>query len=228
MKMNLKASLSNLLTNKYVLNIVFFVSLLNVIGYVIYRNYDAVIYFILIGLTMAYFSKNMIIILGVPLILVNLFSMGKRKIYEGLENKVTPGEKAVENEKEFADIVVSASDSKSDIKSNSNSDKDKTVEGTEKFEVGRKKGQYNIDYASTIEDAYDDLNKIIGGDGIQRLTEDSQRLMQQQQQLAKAMEGMAPLIEKMAPMLQGAQSMLNSVGGGENLSKVVEGLQKKM
>ena len=222
--MNLKASLSNLLTNKYVLNIVFFVSLLNVIGYVIYRNYDAVIYFILIGLTMAYFSKNMIIILGVPLILVNLFSMGKRKIYEGLQ--VTSGEKT-----DIAGIASdgkSDSDSNSDSKSASKSDKDKKVEGTEKFEVGRKKGQYNIDYASTIEDAYDDLNKIIGGDGIQRLTEDSQRLMKQQQQLAEAMKGMGPLIEKMAPMLEGAQSMLNSVGGGEYLSKVVEGLKKKM
>lgn len=219
MNMNLRASLSSLLTNKYVLNIVFFVSVLNVIGYVIYRNYEAVTYFVLIGLTMAYFSKNMIIILGVPLILVNLFSMGKRKVYEGLENKVTPGEKAVEDQKEFADVagIANVSETKED-----------DVKGKEKFEVGRKKGQYNIDYASTIEDAYDDLNKIIGGEGIQRLTADSQRLMQQQQQLAKAMEGMGPLIEKMAPMLEGAQSMLKSVGGGESLSKVVEGLKKKV
>jgi hypothetical protein len=170
----------------------------------------------------------MIIILGVPLILVNLFSMGKRKMYEGLENKVTPGEKAVENEMEFADVAGIANVSSDSASKSDKSDKDKKVEGTEKFEVGRKKGQYNIDYASTIEDAYDDLNKIIGGDGIKKLTEDSQRLMKQQQQLAEAMEGMGPLIEKMAPMLQGAQSMLNSVGGGENLSKVMEGLQKKM
>jgi len=222
MKMNLKASLSNLLTNKYVLNVVFFVSVLNLIGYVMYRNYDAVTYFVLIGLMMAYFSKNMIIILGVPLILVNLFSLGKRKVYEGLENKVSPGEKAVENQKEFDD-VVSASNSIKDTKEDE-------VKGKEKFEVGRKKGQYNIDYASTIEDAYDDLNKIIGGEGIQKLTEDSQRLMKQQQQLAKAMEGMGPLIEKMAPMLQGAQNMLKSVGGGaeDSLSKVVDDLKKKM
>jgi hypothetical protein len=219
MNMNLKASLSSLLTNKYLLNIVFFVSVLNVIGYVIYRNYEAVTYFVLIGLTMAYFSKNMIIILGVPLILVNLFSMGKRKVYEGLENKVTPDEKAVENQKEFADVAGIA---------NVSEKKEDDVKGKEKFEVGRKKGQYNIDYASTIEDAYDDLNKIIGGEGIQKLTADSQRLMKQQQQLAKAMEGMGPLIEKMAPMLEGAQSMLKSVGGGESLSKVVEGLKKKM
>ena len=221
MNMNLRASLSSLLTNKNVLNIVFFVSVLNVIGYVIYRNYEAVTYFVLIGLTMAYFSKNMIIILGVPLILVNLFSMGKRKVYEGLENKVTQDEKAVEDQKEFADVAGIAN-------VNVSEKKEDDVKGKEKFEVGRKKGQYNIDYASTIEDAYDDLNKIIGGEGIQRLTADSQRLMKQQQQLAKAMEGMGPLIEKMAPMLEGAQSMLKSVGGGENLSKVVEGLKKKM
>jgi len=218
--MNLRASLSSLLTNKYVLNIVFFVSVLNVIGYVIYRNYEAVTYFVLIGLTMAYFSKNMIIILGVPLILVNLFSMGKKKVYEGLENKVTPDEKAVEDQNEFADVVSASASDKGT--------KEDDVKGKEKFEVGRKKGQYNIDYASTIEDAYDDLNKIIGGEGIQKLTADSQRLMKQQQQLAKAMEGMGPLIEKMAPMLEGAQSMLKSVGGGESLSKVVEGLKKKM
>ena len=220
MNMNLRASLSSLLTNKYVLNIVFFVSVLNVIGYVIYRNYEAVTYFVLIGLTMAYFSKNMIIILGVPLILVNFFLMGKRTVYEGLENKVTPDEKAVEDEKEFADVVSASASDKGT--------KEDDVKGKEKFEVGRKKGQYNIDYASTIEDAYDDLNKIIGGDGIQRLTADSQRLMKQQQQLAKAMEGMGPLIEKMAPMLQGAQDMLKNVGGGENLSNVVESLKKKM
>ena len=220
MNINLRASLSSLLTNKYVLNIVFFVSVLNVIGYVIYRNYEAVTYFVLIGLTMAYFSKNMIIILGVPLILVNFFLMGKRTVYEGLENKVTPDEKAVEDEKEFADVVSASASDKGT--------KEDDVKGKEKFEVGRKKGQYNIDYASTIEDAYDDLNKIIGGDGIQRLTADSQRLMKQQQQLAKAMEGMGPLIEKMAPMLQGAQDMLKNVGGGENLSNVVESLKKKM
>ena len=55
----------------------------------------------------------------------------------------------------------------------------------ESFEVGRAKrgGGYNIDYASTIEDAYDELNKIIGGDGIQKLTGDTQNLMKQQMQL---------------------------------------------
>ena len=135
-------------------------------------------YFVLVGLLVAYFSKNMTIILGVPLILVNFFSIGKKKIFEGLENKVTAEEEDVENAKEFEDVAEIAG--VEDV--TEGEVKGKTAE---KFEVGRKKGQYNIDYASTIEDAYDDLNKIIGGDGIKKLTDDSQRLMKQQLQLAE-------------------------------------------
>ncbi len=221
MNMNLNASISKFITNTYVLNIVFFVSILNILGYVIYRNYDAVMYFVLVGMLVAYFSKNMTLILGIPLILVNLFSIGKRKVYEGLENKVTAGEEAEEDEKE-----LDAVDSIEKPKEGFEDEDEKTVKGktAEKFEVGRKKGQYNIDYASTIEDAYDDLNKIIGGDGMKKLTDDSQRLMQQQVQLAKAMESIGPLVEKMAPMLESAQDMFSKVGGGGvNLQEIVAG-----
>ena len=60
-----------------------------------------------------------------------------------------------------------------------------------------------IDYAATVEDAYEDLNKILGGDGIKRLTDDTQRLMGQQIQLADAMKSMTPLLEQAKGMLQG-------------------------
>jgi hypothetical protein len=229
--MNLNPSILRFITNKYVLNIVFFVSILNILGYVIYRNYDAVMYFVLVGMLVAYFSKNMTLILGIPLILVNLFSIGKRKVYEGLENKVTAGEEDEENKKELADVAGIeglTSEKKQSTEGFKDEEDEKKVTGktAEKFEVGRKKGQYNIDYASTIEDAYDDLNKIIGGDGMKKLTDDSQRLMQQQVQLAKAMESIGPLVEKMAPMLQSAQDMFGKVGGapgGIDLQAMVGG-----
>ena len=245
MNMNLNASISKFITNTYVLNIVFFVSILNIMGYVIYRNYDAVLYFVLVGMLVAYFSKNMTLILGIPLILVNLFSIGKRKVYEGLEKMNSDEEVEKENEEELnaVDSMEEPSQEKKTIKSKSTvtenfeDDDEKPVKGktAEKFEVGRKKGQYNIDYASTIEDAYDDLNKIIGGDGMKKLTEDSQRLMKQQQQLAKAMESIGPLVEKMAPMLQSAQDMFSSVGGasgngapgGIDLSKILNNGKKE-
>jgi hypothetical protein len=184
----------------------------------------------------AYFSKNMTLILGIPLILVNLFSIGKRKVYEGLTKMVSEEAESEENEEELdaIDSIEKPSESTKIIKSTSTvtenfeDESDKKVIGktAEKFEVGRKKGQYNIDYASTIEDAYDDLNKIIGGDGMKKLTEDSQRLMKQQQQLAEAMQSIGPLVEKMAPMLESAQSMFSSVGGspgGIDLKAIVDG-----
>ena len=83
--------------------------------------------------------------------------------------------------------------------------------------VGRKKnkGSYNIDYASTVEDAYDELNKIIGSDGVKRLTADTQGLMKQQIQLTEAMSEMQPMIDQMGPLMDRVQTMM----GGLNMLK---------
>ena len=81
------------------------------------------------------------------------------------------------------------------------------------FENGRKKhDKYNIDYASTIEDAYDELNNILGSDGIQRLTSDTQKLMNQQMQLAEAMKGMGPMVESLSPMVEQLKGMMGDNG----------------
>jgi hypothetical protein len=70
------------------------------------------------------------------------------------------------------------------------------------FETGRRKTRgNNIDYAATMEDAYDDLNNILGSDGIQRLTADTQNLIKQQVQLARAVENMTPMLNSLTPMV---------------------------
>lgn len=53
-----------------------------------------------------------------------------------------------------------------------------------------------IDYASTIEHAYDNLNNMLGSDGIKGLTNDSKALMEQQQVLMKSIGDMEPFLEK--------------------------------
>jgi hypothetical protein len=98
----------------------------------------------------------------------------------------------------------------------------------EDFEVGRRKnGAAKIDYASTIEDAYDDLNKILGSDGIKRLTDDTQGLMKQQMQLAKSMEGMGPLIEGIKPMIEQMNGMMKNMDGKEGLGPIMD-IAKKL
>lgn len=247
--MKLNATISKLLTNNLLLKVIFVISILNIIGYLFYGNINAVIIFILIGGLVKYFSKNMIIILAIPLLLVNLFMLGQYKnnrTFEGMENNTTTdtttqseidkknilsdkeNNKKLEKDKNTDKINVSTTDNKESSELNKKietvADK-KTTD--EPFEVGRKKTKNNIDYASTIEDAYDELNKIIGSDGIKKLTGDTQNLMQQQLQLAEAMKGMQPLIqnmgplmESMGPMLQQAQGLMGA--GGVNMANLAK------
>jgi hypothetical protein len=100
---------------------------------------------------------------------------------------------------------------------------DSSATTDESFEVGRSKKNsngYNVDYASTIEDAYDELNKILGSDGIKRLTGDTQKLMKQQLQLAESMKGMQPLIAGMAPLMEQAKGLLGNMGENGNLNNL--------
>ena len=241
--MKLNSNVSNFLTNKWVLKIVAFLALLNVIGYTVTGNFNNVIYFIVIAVLVRYFSKNMTIVLGVPLIFVNLISL-KGNMREGLENNADPSGNNTNSQKNNQQTKINNL-----VKNNSNKPDPKTGQGLvmqplenqednagnddtnnaaqttggeqQGFEPGRRKNRgYDIDYATTVEDAYDQLNNILGSDGIKRLTDDSQKLMTQQMQLAEAMKGMGPLIKQMSPMLESLKGMMGE--GKEGLGGIMD------
>jgi hypothetical protein len=68
-----------------------------------------------------------------------------------------------------------------------------------------------INYASTIKDAYSNLNEIIGSEGIKKLTADTQKLMAEQMKLAESMKNIEPLINGFAPILDKAHGLLGSI-----------------
>ena len=72
-----------------------------------------------------------------------------------------------------------------------------------------------IDAAATVEDAYDDLNKILGGEGMKNLTKDTQSLVSQQKDLTEAMKSMGPLVQQ-------ASSMMNQMGGKDGLGSMLK------
>ena len=238
--MNFNAAVNNFLTNKMVLNVVSFIALLNVIGYAVMGKFNNVLFFIVLAILVKYFSKNMIIILGVPLIAVNLLSLKSGSIFEGLENKddKKPTEEDNENKKHLDKAMDDKKKQQPPMLPGTEHPNEKEQNGgvvssnvktDESFEVGRKKSASSkIDYAATIEDAYDELNKILGSDGIKRLTSDTQGLMKQQSDLAKSMEAMTPLIESIMPMAEKAQKMMESMESGNgSLGSVME-MAKKM
>ena len=168
----------------------------------------------------------MIIVLGIPLIFVNLFNIKNISYTEVMENNKQSSQKEILNKalddkkKQETPIVVPTDGGV--VSSN-------VADEKSGFEVGRRKnGGSKIDYATTIEDAYDQLNQILGSDGVKSLTTDTQKLMNQQMELAKSMEAMTPLIKGIMPMAEKAQEMMKSMDTGSGgLGSVME-IAKKM
>jgi hypothetical protein len=179
--MKLNSAMSKFLTNKWVLNIVAFLALFNVMGYIVMGNLNSVLYFIVIAVLIRYFSKNMTIVLGVPLIIVNLLSI-RHGLFEGMES----GTVNLENKQEEINKMVKKNNSNNSsavidgpvtdtpdavAESDTNTDNAAQTTGGEQqgFESGRRKNKgNNIDKPATIEDAYDEVNNILGSDGISK------------------------------------------------------------
>jgi hypothetical protein len=217
----------SLLKNKMVLNVIFVIAVLNILGYLAMGNFEAVTLFILVGGLTYFFSKNMIIVLGIPLIIANLYGMRFRSFegFEGKERLATlmkkKEEELTEEEKteleklkkeEAATLTKKEEEASTKVDNLLNDLVDKKDETAAEsgFEVGRKKGSSKIDYATTVEDAYADLNKILGGDGIKKLTADTQGLLEQQAQLTKAMGNLGPMMKNMKPMMDNMSSLMEN------------------
>ena len=245
---------SKLLTNKYFLYFIVFLAISNVLGYLVTNKLNAVIFFALICLLMANFSKNMVVILIVAIVATNLLMVNSR-MREGLENasdsQLTDAQKQEIQTQVEADVqaiknkrastgaapvttdatTTDATDTTTDTTSNTNANdlkakvqakkasstsattSDVTDEGFAPAGVGasgNKRGAIGgpakpsrIDYATTLEDAYDNLDKILGSGGMQNLSADTEKLMNQQKKLFEAMNTMMPLVSKAQDMLQG-------------------------
>ena len=86
--------------------------------------------------------------------------------------------------------------------------------GNKRGAIGGPMKASRIDYSTTLEQAYENLDKMIGGDGLQNLSADTERLMNQQQKLFGAVEKMLPMIDKAQGMIQGLDmTKINSLIG---------------
>lgn len=195
-------AVSKVLENKYVLYFVFFLALTNLFGYMLLGNVQAIIFFILAGFVCSYFTKNMILIISIPIVLTSVLMVGQ-KVKESFQNKDEKEKKSTSE-----DVVYPMDDETQETNEDSMIDLDSAQMGSSDGKVDESmttmyKKNNRVDYASTIEDAYSDLNNILGGDGIKNLTSDTQKLMNQQLQLADAMKSMTPLLESAKGLLQG-------------------------
>ena len=82
--------LHELQTNPTARLVVIILSALNIIGYLVIGNTQFVLYFTLVALIVRMFSTNLVLVLGVPLLFVNMMA-------SGLKEGITSSQKKIDN-----------------------------------------------------------------------------------------------------------------------------------
>ena len=88
-------------------------------------------------------------------------------------------------------------------------------------------GGKRIDYAATLEMAYDNLDKMLGNKGMQGLTQETSKLAKQQKGLMESLKGMAPIMQNAKATLESMNlpeinkmaSMMQNINQGKRAQK---------
>ena len=213
--------MNNLLKNKVVLYIVFSFAVSNLFGYILVGNLEAVIGFVLIGYITTFFSKNMIIVMLSAMLLTNfLVASQNNNIQEGMDYD---GKEKKENK---LPKKKSKKDDDEDVLIIDNEVTKKLVNGGQEAENGvvveKAKGG-KINYAETLEEAYDNLDKMLGGEAMSRMSQDAGRLAEKQVKLMENMQQLEPLMNKASTVMEGLDfDKINNMVSG--FSKQLDGL----
>lgn len=194
----MKFKLKSILKDKNVLYIVFFLALVNLFGYLMAGNLDAVIFFLILGYLTSYFSKNMIVVMLAAIILTNLFVssryLGKKPLLEGMESKENASPKPVDEAEEQAEAT----------------------------------GKPKVDYSATLEAAYDNIDKLLSSDALSNMSNETQRLAEKQQKLMGNIAKLEPMMQKAGSLLEGLDmgKMTQLIGSLEGKMQDISGGKK--
>lgn len=189
--------MDKLLNDKNVLYVVFVIAILNIVGYLMSQNTEAVAFFLVIGFLSTYFSKNMTIVLLVAIVTTSIFVSSKsRFVKEGMSTQ-KKGEVKKENTLAPKKPVAGQGE-------------DEPEGVTSDMNPAKKPNK--LDYAGTLEKAYENLQNQVGEGGIEGLTAQTGTLLEQQKNLMDNIKGMEPFLKT-------AESFMNNI----DLSKL-EGL----
>ena len=203
-KLNVSRSMKNMLKNKTVLYIVLFIAVTNVMGYLMVNNIDAVILLFLVGLLTSYFSKNMIVVMLAAIVFTNLLvgsmKASRSQLLEGLEN-------------EGDDDAGDDEDAGDDNDNDGDAGDDDGKSGLTNLRPASLGGNNNddadeLDFPGSLESAYDNLDKLLSSDAINKMSADTQKLADKQHKLMGN-------IEKLEPLMQNAQKMMNGLNTGK-------------
>lgn len=235
MKLNLKS----LLANQTTLYVVLAITIASVFGYIVNQRTNALLFFVLSGYLTSFFTKNMTIVMLVPLLLTN-FVFSNFRFREGLEGKNgkvkapvaggnggsangNEGEEEEEEQEQEEGADAGASAAKANGKATA-AGAGATGAGTGAAAGNGKKGgkgnfkpNAEMDVKKTKDMKFSYFEKALDDGTIDKLNGDMDNMSEKHEKLEKMIENMAPLIDKAGGLLE----KING-GGMGNLGGMVE------
>jgi hypothetical protein len=211
---------NKLLNNKVILFIVTALALFSLYIHITKSNFSAVLLFFLTAALVYSFTKNMILVLGASFIVTTIASMSKnlfglkegfkegkdeedKESKEGKDEKGEKGEKGEKDEKETTaeDAIVNEMKPKDTAPTKTTNKKNADdAFGNQKlspalFNTPSKKSvEQQLGKATEVEQAYDNLEKIMGSEKINSISTDTKDLIKQQNELIKQLKTMTPAL----------------------------------
>jgi len=188
----------NLINNKYVLYLSLFVSLVYVYLLIAKQHFNSVVFFVILGVLSSYFSKNMVIVLLVPLVLTHVLSSAN-VIKEGMKGgKKNKKQEGVENKEE-----------------------EEEKEGAQPKDKSKVTAEYMMNNAKNTDAAMSNLNEAMS-------EKEAASALNAIEKMSQHQETMMNNLEKMQPMVEKAQSMMKSMGGLDKMDNMIGGLSNMM
>jgi len=196
--------MDKLLNDKNVLYTVFVIAILNLLGYLMVKNLEAVLFFLIIGFLTTYFSKNMIIVLIITIISTSIFASSRTTYSQDSVNKEGMSTQRSASKDKLKEKV--------EEKSKTNTKSPPIDEAKVSTISGKTKNR--VDYAGTLEEAYNNLQKHVGEGGIEGLTAQTSTLLSQQKELMDNISGMQPFLKTAESFMQNMDmSSLDGITG---------------
>jgi hypothetical protein len=201
---------NKLLNNKIILFIVSALALFSLYMHITKSNFSAVLLFFLTAALVYSFTKNMILVLGASFIVTTIASMSKNLfgLKEGFkegnddEDEEGEGEGELKSTAKETAIVKKMKKTTTDATTDADADDEDEDEkfGNQKlspalFNTPSKKNvEQQLGKATEVEQAYDNLEKIMGTEKINSISTDTKDLIKQQNELIKQLKTMTPAL----------------------------------
>lgn len=212
-KKNSYTMFNKLANNKITLYVVAIIAFIVLVGHIINSQFSAILLFFLAGGVAYCFTKNMTIVLGSSLAVTTIATMSRSFfVYqEGMKDGIDPSGKKISElpkrpeepeeleEPEESEEPGSQATGAKGISSGGTGTSD--PEGLTQLKPAlldnipnKDQMQKQLGKATEMEQAYDNLEKIMGKDNIQSISTDTKDLIKQQNELIKQLKTMTPAL----------------------------------